>query len=137
MYRKFSQGWFKHFDFIVIDLLCVQFSFFAAAFWRHGGFPYYDKIYVNTAILLFFIDVLTCIFFSTYANVLRRGYLKEFRSTFLHTCEVSVGVLVVLYLMKDAYNLSRLVYVAFYDFLFITGISVQAGMEEVCAATSQ
>lgn len=54
MYRKFSQGWFKHFDFIVIDLLCVQFSFFAAAFWRHGGFPYYDKIYVNTAILLFF-----------------------------------------------------------------------------------
>ena len=77
MYRKFSQGWFKHFDFIVIDLLCVQFSFFAAAFWRHRGFPYYDKIYVNTAILLFFIDVLTCIFFSTYANVLRRGYLKE------------------------------------------------------------
>ena len=53
MYRKFSQGWFKHFDFIVIDLLCVQFSFFAAAFWRHGGFPYHDKIYVNTAILLF------------------------------------------------------------------------------------
>lgn len=94
MYRKFSQGWFKHFDFIVIDLLCVQFSFFAAAFWRHGGFPYYDKIYVNTGILLFFIDVLTCIFFSTYANVLRRGFLKEFKSTFLHTCEVSVGVLV-------------------------------------------
>lgn len=127
MYRKFSQGWFKHFDFIVIDLLCVQFSFFAAAFWRHRGFPYYDKIYVNTAILLFFIDVLTCIFFSTYANVLRRGYLKEFRSTFLHTCEVSVGVLVVLYLMKDAYNLSRLVYVVFTIFYFILGYLCRLG----------
>lgn len=30
MYRKDSEGWLKHADFIVLDLLCLQISFILA-----------------------------------------------------------------------------------------------------------
>lgn len=114
MYRRSSEGWFKHFDFIIIDLFCVQLAFFLAALFRHGGFPYYDRIYSHTAVWLFMMDILISIICSTYANVLKRGYLKELSSTVLHTSEVAIGTLLILYLLKDAYNLSRLVFVGFW-----------------------
>lgn len=27
MYRKDSEGWLKHFDFLVLDMLCLQVAF--------------------------------------------------------------------------------------------------------------
>ena len=110
MYRKFSQGWFKHFDFIVIDLFCAQFSFFVAAFWRHGRLPYYDRIYAYTAVWIFLVDILVSILFSTYANVLKRSKLRELNATFLHVAEVMLGILVILYLLQDIFYLSRFVF---------------------------
>lgn len=116
MYRKSSQGWLKHFDFIIIDLFCVQLTFFVTAFLRHGGFPYYDRIYAYTAVWLFLVDILISILFSSYASVLKRGYVKELKATVLHTSEVALGVLVILYLLQDAVHLSRMVFVGFWIF---------------------
>lgn len=121
MYRKFSQGWFKHFDFIVIDAICAQICFFVTAFLRHGVFPYYERIYAYTAVWLFLVDILVSIVFTNYADVLRRGYMKELRFTVLHCVEVGVGVLVILYLMRDIYRLSRLVFVGFWGMYLVTG----------------
>lgn len=121
MYRKFSQGWFKHFDFILIDLICVQVCFFLAAWMRHRSFPYYQKIYAYTAVLLFLVDILVSILFSTYTNVLKRGYLKEFKSTVFHNAEVGVGVLIILYLTQDTNRLSRLVFVGFWILYLVVG----------------
>lgn len=121
MYRKFSQGWFKHFDFIVIDLICVEICFFLAAYLRHISFPYYQKIYVYTAVCLFLVDVLVSILFSDYAGVLRRGNLKELKSTIFHNTEVAVGVLVLLYLTRDVYRLSRFVFIGFWILYLAAG----------------
>lgn len=123
MYRRFSQGWFKHFDFILIDLICVQFSFFVAAFWRHGSFPYDDRVYSYTAVWIFLMDILVSVLFSSYGNVLKRSTLRELKATFIHTVEVALGVLVILYLLKDAYNLSRMVYISFCCIYFVAGFA--------------
>lgn len=114
MYRRSSQGWLKHFDFIIIDLFCVQLTFFVTAFLRHGGLPYYDRVYTYTAVWLFLVDILISILFSSYAGVLKRGYLQELKATVLHTSEVALGVLVILYLLQDAGYLSRMVFVSFW-----------------------
>ncbi len=121
MYRKFSQGWFKHFDFILIDLFCAQFSFFVAAFWRHGGFPYYSRIYAYTSVWILLVDVLVSVLFASYANVLRRGYMRELKETLLHTAEVALGVLAILYFLRDIFNLSRLVFGTFCVIYLFTG----------------
>ena len=59
MYRKKSNGWFKHFDFIIIDLLCVQFSYVLAYFFRHGLTNLYEvELYRNMALMIEIADLI-------------------------------------------------------------------------------
>ena len=36
MSKRYSQAWMKHADFVLIDFICLQFSF-VAAFWIRSG----------------------------------------------------------------------------------------------------
>ena len=49
MYRKKSRGWYKHKDFILIDLICLFLSLISAYLIRNGSvqsgnLPQYDKL---------------------------------------------------------------------------------------------
>ena len=80
---------------------------------------------------------LISILFSSYASVLKRGYVKELKATVLHTAEVALGVLVILYLLQDAVHLSRMVFVGFLDFLYSCKLPLQNSVEAICAEESQ
>lgn len=69
MYRKESEGWFKHTDFILIDMICLQIAFYLAYLIKGLGInPYNDLVYRNMAIVLeladlvtmFMLDMLSC-----------------------------------------------------------------------------
>ena len=78
MYRKKSNGWFKHFDFIIIDLLCVQFSYVLAYFFRHGLTNLYEvELYRNMALMIEIADLIVIFMLEQYKGVLRRGYYNE------------------------------------------------------------
>lgn len=52
MYLRESKGWFKHYDFILLDLICLQIAFFLAYVLRGMGWnPYSHVLYRNMAIL--------------------------------------------------------------------------------------
>ena len=55
MYRQKSKGWYKHKDFIFMDLCCIVIAFILADWFRHEAIInlYTDEIYRNTIILLF------------------------------------------------------------------------------------
>ena len=36
MYKKKTQSWVKHVDFIILDMLCLNVAFVAAYLYRHG-----------------------------------------------------------------------------------------------------
>ena len=40
MYKRSIQGWLKHIDFILLDVLALQLAFILAYAYRHGGMPY-------------------------------------------------------------------------------------------------
>lgn len=84
MYKRNSQGWTKHVDFIILDEVCLQLAFILAYFIRHHGFPYTVTMYRNLAIVLFFIDAGVLILFNTMHNVLKRGFLEEALKTIQH-----------------------------------------------------
>lgn len=82
MYRKNSSGWAKHFDFILLDLLCVQLAFYLSYVLRQGDWnPYTVPLYRNMAIFVELADIIIIFVFEVYKNVLKRGYYKEFASS--------------------------------------------------------
>lgn len=85
MYKKGFEGWRKHLDFMIIDLLSMYISMICAYIFRHGReLPYVRNEYIELAILLTLIDWGVSFFFNTFKNVIKRGYYKEFLATIKH-----------------------------------------------------
>ena len=116
MYKKSSKGWLKHWDFLVLDLICLQAAFMMAYLFRHqAGSPYENQLYLNMAIFLELADVMVMFFFETLKNVLKRGYYIEFAVTLKHVVLVLLFATLYLFTIQEAENYSRIV-------LYLTGV---------------
>ena len=116
MYQKSSQGWLKHVDFIILDILCFQVSFWLAYIIRQDvSVPYRDFLYLRMGIILIPIDLLVILFFGSMRNVLKRGYYLEFAMTVKHACMVELLSILYLFTSKEAQSYSRVI-------LYLTGI---------------
>ena len=110
MYKKASSGWLKHYDFIILDLLCLQLAFVVAYMLRHGMVnPYTKEIYFNMAIFLVLVDLAVIFFNETFSGVLKRGYYKEFTATFKHSFMVVMLVVFYFFATQMGESYSRLV----------------------------
>lgn len=97
MYRKDSEKWLKHLDFIALDMICLQLAFmFAYAIRGYGMNVYGDVLYRNMAIFLGLADLVVIFMAGTMKSVLKRGHYKEFVSTLNQA--VIVGALAIAYL---------------------------------------
>ena len=82
MYRRKAKGWYKHIDFIILDIICLELSFLIAYVIRHGAVnPYHFQLYRSAAIVLGFIDFVLLFVCNTCKNVLKRGMLQELYAT--------------------------------------------------------
>ena len=53
MYRKDSEEWLKHIDFIILDMICLQMAYILAYVISGYGFELYTRlIYRNMAVFL-------------------------------------------------------------------------------------
>lgn len=108
MYKKSAQGWIKHLDFIILDLICLHIAFIIAYMMRHGmNNPYAVPIYRNVAFVMTAIDILVIVFFESLKNVLKRGYYKEFSMTFKHVCLVILLTIFYLFFIQESAQYSR------------------------------
>ena len=111
MYRRRRQGWKKHIDFILLDIICLQVAFILAYALRHGNFHIYTVAnYQFMASALVVVDFLVAIMFSSYKNVLRRGFYRELVETVKHICLVETIVIAVLFSLKTSTAFSRTVF---------------------------
>lgn len=109
MYRKDSERWLKHIDFIVLDMICLQLAYVLAyAISGYGFNPYAIIIYRNMAVFLELADLIVIFVYGTMKSVLKRGYYRDFVVTVKHS--VMVGALAVLYLfmLQQGQKFSRL-----------------------------
>lgn len=110
MYRKGFQGWMKHYDFILIDMICLQLAFIAACLIRNSGAnPYGSTLYRSMAIVIELADLLVIFFFETFKNVLKRGHYLELSASVKHVFLVTLLSVLYLFTIQQGQQYSRTV----------------------------
>ena len=89
MYKKKYSGWLKHADFLILDIIVLQLSFYIAYCIRHGiDNMYENRLYAGMAIVLLLADIVIGITFENLHNVMKRGYWVEAIQTSKQVVEV-------------------------------------------------
>ncbi len=109
MYQKVNSSWGKHFDFILLDILCLQFSYTIAYAILEKGIVYCNQIYFQLAIVMCLLLGVISFFTDNYSDILKRGYLIEVKYTVKLTTGEFVFALVYLFLTKQSADVSRTV----------------------------
>lgn len=109
MYRKDSEGWLKHADFIVLDMICLQLAYILAyAISGYGFNPYATIIYRNMAVFLELADLVVIFAYGTMKSVLKKGYYQDFMVTLKHSVMVGALAILYLFLLQQGQDFSRL-----------------------------
>ena len=110
MYGKGAQGWLKHIDFIMLDLVCQQLALMIAYRVRTGWFNFYaDDDYRSIGFVFILADLAVAYIFNSFKNVLKRGYYQEIKMTIQHVALVEAIILVYLFSIKNSATYSRLI----------------------------
>lgn len=121
MYKKSAQGWLKHWDFIFMDLICLQIAFAVACMlWLGRANPYNDELYRNEAFILILCQVAVAFFGQSFRDILKRGAYLEFCKTAQHVCAVMLLAMFHLFITQQASTYSRMTFLLTAGGYFIT-----------------
>lgn len=110
MYRKDSEKWLKHLDFIILDMICLQMAFVLAYVIRRRGLNIYgDVLYRNMAIFLGFADLVVIFMAGIMKSVLKRGYYKEFVTTLEQAVGVGALAIAYLFMIQESQSFFRMI----------------------------
>lgn len=130
MFPQEKKSWTKHLDFIIADIIVLIISFFLSNYIRHGIFTL-NRDYQSLLVVIVLLQVLIGVFYEPYKNVLKRGYIKEFRITFEFVLLNFVAVSFYLFIIKEGSTYSRLVLGYTYVMDFFVSYVVRIIMKRV------
>ncbi len=109
LYRKRTKGLIKHWDFILLDILCMQ-AAFVASFWLFHGFhnPYRIQAFQYQAIVLFLSQLLITAFAKNYGGILRRKRFDELLAIFQYILGTVLLAILFMFLTHNSAIASRL-----------------------------
>lgn len=111
MYKKKYSGWLKHWDFMMIDLICIQLSFCIAYIFKFGfSNPYGIQEYRNLAEIFLLVDFFVAVAFDSFKNELKRGWYLEFTGTVKHVFIVEAITLFYLFTVQNSDIYSRMTF---------------------------
>lgn len=120
MYKRNAQGWSKHIDFILLDIMTLLFSYILASYIRHHTWPFDNIVYRNLGLALVLIDLVVMMFVNTMHDVLKRGLYKEFVQTVKHCIVVFAFATLYMFALQTGGIYSRIL--LFVTFLFHVGV---------------
>ena len=109
MYAQHTRGWTKHFDFMAIDVLCLQVCFILG-YWASVGFgnPYERDAYQYQAVVLTASQLIVMLFSKGYQGILRRKRFDELVAVLTYSAGILVLTLVYLFVVHHSATASRL-----------------------------
>ena len=116
----------KHIDFLLIDMVCLQLSFFLSFFFRQTGMKIFEQnLYRDMILLLLLVPFVVSVFADTFKNVLKRGYYKEFVITAQNVIIVLLITAAYLFVTKQGEGYSRLVWLYTGGLYFVSSFSTR------------
>ena len=117
MYESGGKAWFKHIDFMILDLLCLELSFVISFLIRFHGFRTYllgkqidfNNPYQRNMLFLLLIHLCIYIFSEPYSGILRRGFLSECKKVFIYNMTVLVSLVMMFFITHSSIMYSRIV----------------------------
>ena len=120
MHRSKKSKWFKHLDFIILDLLTIQVALMLASEVRNDIFWVYSlSEYREIAALMFLIDLCVVFLSESYKGILQRGKWKELQETIKHMSLVIAIVFVYMFFVQMSTNYSRVVFFLAWGFMIV------------------
>ena len=131
MYQKGKEGWLKHFDFIIIDIVCIELAYIFAFLLRHGTIRHIPASYQQLGLLLIVFNICVAFFAECYSGILRRGKLKEFRNVTYQMSLLVLSIIAYMYIVKESTAYSRTIIVSFWIFSIILIYSLRVAWKQM------
>ncbi len=120
MYRKINSSWMKHWDFEILDIICLEIAFFLAYVVRHiDTFPKIPDMYLRLGLLLAVFDIVVIFFSKNYKGILQRNKWRELIAVIQHVTTVELLLLFYEYITKEAWEFSRTVFLLSWGFAIV------------------
>jgi exopolysaccharide biosynthesis polyprenyl glycosylphosphotransferase len=107
VYKRNAQGWSKHIDFMLLDIVIIQLSYMLVYYLRFGEWVYLNHAYRNLGILLFLADLLVIVLNNSLHDVIKRSYARELIEFGKHSIYVFAIVLFYLFSAQQDVYYSR------------------------------
>ena len=113
MKRKHNYSLLKHLDFLILDFICIEVSFFIACQIRKNTFLDLIERYMFMAAAVGITFLVIVMFWNIYSGILRRGIGAEIKSVFALTAGVFVALTIYCFVTKKSEDYSRAVLITF------------------------
>ncbi len=120
MDKNKGSSWAKHWDFMLLDILCLLLALWGAFWLRHGEWKIFLRpLYREVAFVLFFADILVAYFGESYRGILRRNPWEEWKALLKHVTLVFLIEFVYLFATQKGDLVSRTTIVGCYGIALI------------------
>lgn len=125
MYLKKS-SFYKHIDFIILDILCMEVSFVLAYYFRHSSLSLFNLTsYRASLIIIFIANLMSCYMFNTMKDVLKRSKQLEFYATVKQVLMTVIMLIIYLYATQTSSDISRTVIINFPIYYLISSYIIR------------
>lgn len=125
MYKRNAQGWSKHFDFIVVDLISLQIAFFLAVAIRHHSWAFSTPLYRSLGFVLSLADAVSLVLRNSMHGVVSRGYFVEAKETFKNSFYVFAIALIYMFSTQSGEAYSRIILYLVFVFHFVISYALR------------
>lgn len=121
MYQRNQKRWYKHFDFMLLDLLCMELSFCLAYVFRFSTDRMaellpgsgQDAPYHRIMLMILALHIALVLFISPYSGILRRTAAEEVKKVLQYNIYVFGGIVLMLFTGQSSDLYSRIVVFGF------------------------
>ena len=115
MYEKSKNRWFKHLDFMVLDLVLLEISYLISYYLRlHNGFKHTNDLYQNMQIIVIVFDVILMLSMQIHKNILKRSLIHEILSSVKNMSILVIAIMAYLFYIKQSSEFSRMIFTLFW-----------------------